>query len=274
MNIIQSIEGNRIIKEKIISGEPFIASKMGGTEQNIMMSHLHGGVYNDNNRNMASENAGITPANDETLNFFSERYGKALTNTDMLGSMNMGSERTLIGRYTPECIFSELRYLEPFYFTEPWSEMLGNKRVLVIHPFEDTIRKQYNKRELLFNNEKILPNFELLTIKAEQTNGGGMVDSKPFIESLEIMEKKIDNLDFDIAIIGCGAYGLLLADYIKNKNKQAVHIGGGLQILFGIKGKRWDVHPEISALYNEHWVRPMDNEKTINFHTVEGGTYW
>jgi hypothetical protein len=56
--------------------------------------------------------------------------------------------------------------------------------------------------------------------------------------------------------------------------KQAIHIGGGLQILFGIKGKRWDVHPEISAMYNDYWARPMDNEKTINFQSIEGGTYW
>ena len=49
-----------------------------------------------------------------------------------------------------------------------------------------------------------------------------------------------------------------------------------LQIMFGIKGKRWDTHPEISSFYNEHWVRPNDNEKpTTRFSMLnEPDTYW
>ena len=34
-----------------------------------------------------------------------------------------------------------------------------------IHVFVDTIRSQYQKRELLFNNPDILPRFELKTLK-------------------------------------------------------------------------------------------------------------
>jgi hypothetical protein len=88
------------------------------------------------------------------------------------------------------------------------------------------------------------------------------------------MMEKINNIDFDVALIGCGAYGLILSNHVKKLNKQAIHIGGGLQILFGIKGRRWDVHPEISQLYNNSWVRPSNNEKTLNIDVVEGGTYW
>jgi hypothetical protein len=273
MEIIKAIEGNSFIKSKINSGKPFIASKMGGVEQNIMMSYIYGGNY-ANVRSMASNNAGITPPNDENLNFFSEKYGKALGNIDILGLMGINSEKEIIDKFTTDCKLSELRFLEPFYFDSPWSESLFDKRVLIIHPFEETIVNQYKKRELLFENKKVLPKFDIFTIKAVQTNGGGTKDSKPFKESYEIMENKINTIDFDIALIGCGAYGLLLASHIKDMGKQAIHIGGGLQILFGIKGKRWDVHPEISSMYNNHWVRPLDTEKTINFQIIEGGTYW
>jgi len=273
MERIKGVEGNYFIKEKISSGSSFIASKMGSVEQSIMITRLQNNNF-DSVRGGASINAGITPSDDITLNYFCDRYERALANTDILGSMDMDIEQELIRNYAPNSKFSELRFLEPFYFENPWSEMLEDKNVLIIHPFEETIINQFKKREVLFNNKKILPKFNLLTIKAEQTNGGGLNDSKPFIDSLKIMEDKMDLLNYDIAIIGCGAYGLLLADNAKIHGKQAVHIGGGLQILFGIKGKRWDVHPEISAMYNEHWVRPMDNEKTINFQTIEGGTYW
>jgi hypothetical protein len=273
MNIIKSTDGNNFITEKIISGKPFIASKMGAVEQNIITTRMKNQNYSGV-RSQASNNAGITPSDDITLDFFYEKYIKALNNTDILGSMGLPQEQQIISSYAPSSIFSELRLLEPFYFDNPWSKTLEGKKVLVIHPFEDTIINQYKKRETLFTNPKVLPDFILKTIKSEQTNGGGLSDSKPFIESLKIMEDKIDNIDFDIALIGCGAYGLLLADYVKNLGKQAIHIGGGLQILFGIKGKRWDVHPEISGLYNNQWVRPMDNEKTMTYHTIEGGTYW
>jgi hypothetical protein len=272
MEMIKGIEGNNFIKDKILSGQPFIASKMGGVEQNVILADMHGD-YNSV-RGMASTNAGITPADDNTLKYFTNKYINALGNVDILGHMPSSQEQQIISKYAPQSKFSELRLLEPFYYDTPWSEALEGKKVLVIHPFEATIIRQYSKRELLFQNDKTLPEFILTTIKAEQTNGGGTGNNLPFRESMELMESKIRKVDFDVAIIGCGAYGLPLASYCKDMDKQAVHIGGGLQILFGIKGKRWDVHPEISALYNEHWVRPMDNEKTINFHTIEGGTYW
>ncbi|WP_274095727.1 hypothetical protein [Riemerella anatipestifer] len=40
-----------------------------------------------------------------------------------------------------------------------------------------------------------------------------------WFDALEDMKNKIDLVDFDVAIIGCGAYGLPLASYIKNKGK-------------------------------------------------------
>jgi hypothetical protein len=272
MEIIKAIEGNDFIKDKILSTEPFIASKMGGVEQNVILCNMRGSY--DSVRGMASTNAGITPSDNDTLNYFTDRYIDALSKVDILGHMPSPQEQQIISKYAPQSKFSELRLLEPFYFDNPWSEALKGKRVLVIHPFESTILKQFENRVKLFKNDKILPDFNLITIKAEQTNGGGTGSDKPFKESMTLMESKISKSDFDVAIIGCGAYGLPLAAFCKDMGKQAIHIGGGLQILFGIKGKRWDVHPEISAMYNEYWVRPMDNEKTINFHAIEGGTYW
>ena len=41
--------------------------------------------------------------------------------------------------------------------------------------------------------------------------------------------------NFDIALIGCGAYGFPLAAFVKGIGKKAVHIGGPLQLFFGIK---------------------------------------
>jgi hypothetical protein len=86
---------------------------------------------------------------------------------------------------------------------------------------------------------------------------------------------KIDRLDFDIALLGCGGYGLPLVNYIKNtKKRSAIYVGGALQILFGIRGKRWDNMPQINKFYNSRWVRPSEEEKIIGLEKVEEGCYY
>jgi hypothetical protein len=85
---------------------------------------------------------------------------------------------------------------------------------------------------------------------------------------------EVEKVDFDIAIIGAGAYGLPLAFHVKSLGKKAIHMGGATQILFGIKGKRWDHHEVISKLYNEHWVRPLPSERPEHYYDIEKGCYW
>jgi glycine/D-amino acid oxidase-like deaminating enzyme len=84
----------------------------------------------------------------------------------------------------------------------------------------------------------------------------------------------MDAVDYDVCIIGAGSYGLPLAAHAKRRGKIAVHMGGATQILFGIKGRRWDGHAEISQLYNDAWVRPKTTEVPRAACDVEGGCYW
>ena len=74
--------------------------------------------------------------------------------------------------------------------------------------------------------------------------------------------------------VGAGAYGLPLAYHAKKLGKKAIQLGGPTQILFGIKGKRWDDHDVISKLYNSYWVRPSADETPSNYKAVEEGCYW
>ena len=168
------------------------------------------------------------------------------------------------------------RDLEPYMHENPWTRVLAGKKVLVIHPFTDTISKQYSeKRAQLFSNSLMLPEFELLTIKAVQSIANNKTPFATWFDALEHMKTQITNTDFDIAIIGCGAYGLPLAAHIKRIGKKAVHMGGQTQLMFGIRGKRWDTgHDEIKQLFNEHWIYPDEQEKPKNFSSVEGGAYW
>jgi hypothetical protein len=89
------------------------------------------------------------------------------------------------------------------------------------------------------------------------------------------MCSEITKADFDVAIIGAGAYGMPLANFVKmTMGKLAIHMGGATQILFGIKGKRWNDVPKIKSMFNEHWINPSVAERPAGAEKVEGGSYW
>lgn len=90
----------------------------------------------------------------------------------------------------------------------------------------------------------------------------------------------LKNIDYDICLIGCGAYGFHLAAHAKLTGHKAVHLGGSLQLLFGIAGKRW-FDPNSNILYpiyknikNENWTYPDMTEKPSGADKVENGCYW
>jgi hypothetical protein len=179
-----------------------------------------------------------------------------------------------------------LRFLEPFWSDIPWTKVLKAKKVLVVHPFEKSIYSQYNKRDQLFKNMDMLPEFKSLTvIKAVQSLGSADERFKDWFEALDYMKNEIDKVDYDICLIGAGAYGFHLAAHVKRTGKKAIHLGGALQLLFGIKGKRWESETYgvkewgipsgfYSSLMNENWIRPIEEERPKNAEKVENACYW
>jgi hypothetical protein len=84
----------------------------------------------------------------------------------------------------------------------------------------------------------------------------------------------MEDATFDVAIVGAGAYSLPLVVHARNLGKIGIHLGGAVQILFGIRGLRWDRHPVISSFYNSSWCRPSDNETPQENFNPEDGGYW
>jgi glycerol-3-phosphate dehydrogenase len=87
---------------------------------------------------------------------------------------------------------------------------------------------------------------------------------------------QIANVDFQVSIIGAGAYGLPLASFVKRLGKQAIHLGGATQLLFGIRGRRWetDYASEMREIFNENWIRPSETETPEKHEKVDKGCYW
>lgn len=289
----KSDKANTILKEIINNKEPFMCARFGSTESRAILNyqlkqkkvsdfsaiikHLNGkmNIYwkkHPKFLNNLIELSGFFPNDEKLLEDFINLYYNCTQNLDLLGIWNEYEEFLHVPEKTKLC---KIRELEPWFYNEPWTEALEDKKILVIHPFEKTIQEQYKKRETLFNNDKILPDFELKTIKAVQTIAGEQSEFKDWFEALESMKNQMNKIDFDVAIIGCGAYGFPLASHAKNLGKIGIHLGGVTQLLFGIKGKRWEDWEHYTQLRKnngEHWV--YANETPKDFKKVEDGCYW
>lgn len=279
--VLSAKEGNIRLEELVKSGSPFAAARFGGTETKTIADVLytqaggHLGGVSDRTLERIMQLSGFFPADKAALNQFTQLYLDSCQDIDMLGVWNILLQSYLADHYTVHAELAELQMFEPYYFEHPWTAALQGKRVVVIHPFARTIENQYQKRQSLFSNQDILPEFELRTVKAVQTLAGEKDERfTTWFEALDYMYEECMKEDFDVALIGCGAYGFPLAAKLKRAGKQAVHIGGSLQLLFGIKGSRWDNHEIISKLYNDAWVRPSETEKIKKSEAVEKSCYW
>lgn len=277
-NIYDNIKGNEVIRSYLsrINNQPFLVGRSGIVEMRSCFNYYRYGQLSDILKFLLKNNAGVYNTD---IQHFAKIYTNAINNADMnvwWSQDDLLEAQTLIyDLFTnSSTVFCHNRSVEPYYFDHPWSELLKDKKILIIHPFVDSIQNQYDNRHLLWNHKYILPNFELITYKSIQSIGNTGPHSS-WLESLEKMQEDIANINFDIALIGCGAYGLPLGAFIKNDlSKSSIHMGGALQILFGIKGTRWDHHDEISKFYNNYWIRPQENEKPKFYKTVEEGCYW
>lgn len=280
--ILDRLETNKTIYKWISEGTPKMIARYGSNECHTTVEAI--GVKLGVKRHISpkmliniNRNAGVFPYGQETACRFGKVMQQSSKEVDLLGYWETPMQDYLINNCCKaDLLLTKLMNLEPYYENDlPWTKALSRKKVLVIHPFEHTIRNQYKKRKLLFNNQDILPEFELSTVKAVQTVAGES-DNRfcDWFEALDFMYDEAMKSDFDVAILGCGAYGFPLAAKLKKSGKIAIHLGGATQILFGIKGARWDNHPIISNLYNEHWVRPSAEERPQKADAVENGCYW
>ena len=281
-----------LIQSEIEGNRPSMIARLGSTELWCMSSYLgvkHPEKYKSYKKyilnqtpawwwdNYAIERiqtqSGFFPGTIAKLEQFCEMMIDELPNVDILGSWR--KEEIFFENQLTNCKRVMLEDLEPFFTAHPWTHALKGKKVLVIHPFEETIKKQYLKKDLLFDNG-LLPDFELLTIKAVQTVAFEKAAFKDWFEALDSMKNKIASVDFDVCILGCGAYGFPLASFVKKIGKKAIHMGGVTQMLFGIKGKRWEnyiVYP-YKNLYNQYWTRPAESETPKRAKVLEGAAYW
>ena len=275
VEILSAEDGNDLARGLLESGRPFLFARCGATEMRTAADYLQkGGVgFAEKTREDIRNLSGVFPTDDAALAKFCRTYIECAHTADLLALWNVGAEREVVRGCGSATRYTRLRALEPYYHPHPWSAALAGKRVLVVHPFKTTIERQYARREQLFPGTDILPQFaDLRIVQAVQGLAGADTGYASWFDALTAMEQQMDAAPYDVAIIGAGAYGLPLAAHARDTGHAAIQMSGALQLLFGIRGKRWDDHPIISKLYNDAWVRP--EETLAHKEKVEGGSYW
>lgn len=286
-----------VVSDSLKSGKPCMIARFGSNELDVVCNYLSivsqkpklcqavnyilnrqlSWWWDSQVRRRIFNEAGFFPTDDENLAKFARLMLQSCAQLDVLGSWR--TNERLLADYIPNHVIRVNREnLNPFFASRPWTLQLAGKRVLVIHPFEETIKKQFAIKDKLFARP-MLPDFQLITLKSVQSIGGNS-SYDTWFDALQWMQDETDKLDYDVALLGCGAYGFPLAAHIKQTGHMAIHIGGSLQLFFGIKGRRWEsanyvgTDHDYASLYNDYWVRPSDDERPKTASLVEDACYW
>lgn len=274
--ILDSADVNRQLLEKLKNNEPFAVTRNGMWETGMMVKIQRDLLWNKDSA------AGM----DDVFNNKDERREYYRLTTELMpyadyvvNWFGINMESYFYKQFLKDCTdmqFCEDDGVSNFLLKDPdsWIYGIEGKKVLVVSPFVEYMEQQYKKRELLWQGIRI-PEFELHTVKAVFWYDGYKDPRfKNWFEALDYLYTESMKQDFDIALLGCSTFSTPLALMFKKMGKQAVHVGGPLQLMFGIKGKRWDAY--FTDTYNEHWIDLPDETKVGNVDSLdmEGGSYW
>jgi hypothetical protein len=272
-------EAHVLISNAIRGQVPFAAGKLGGTETRAIFHtdrfFQPEWPYSLSWLKYARQLyllSGVFPVDKTTFKEFADHYRfEALPEIDYMFLWQEKLKEILLAkRHAKRCLFS-FGYF-PEFQKGSWLQSLEGKRVLVVSPFAKSIHAQYEKREAIWKAiPGLLPAFELQTLKCPLYSHLVPPEHPSWMATLQFLFSQCDSLQYDVLIAGAGAWGLPLAVHAKRRGKVGVHMGGTTQLVFGIKGARWDHAPE---LQNDAWVYPSQEETPNGVEQIEGACYW
>lgn len=261
--------------EYISNGTPFAAARFGAVElsciNNYEKKELHlKRKYKEAVKYSMQNNAGFFPSEDFYLDQYVKMMHKELSQIDLLGISGIHMEDYFYKELCSQASIIRYDAFEPI--DKKWLECLKGKKVLIVSSFTDDMEKQLKKQVNPFNNG-LLNDIEFCFVKSVLSLGEAEdIAYSNWFEALDAMKMEILKHDFDIALVGAGAYGTPLCTFIKRLNKQAIQTGGATPLLFGIIGKRWETRPYVSKYLTDEWIRPTRIPK--GKEKVEKGCYW
>ena len=224
------------------------------------------------------KNAGVFPESPTSYAEFCQTFIESLAQMDQLAPWFLKRERAALKQYAPQAQLISIKplFLNPIGSTNPehWTQSLRHKTILAVSPFTATIEEQFKRKEQIWPGEyPLLPPCTLKTLRVPLAASVAPSPYPDWQTGLKALQSQMDKIDFDVALIGAGAWSLPLATHAKSLGKIGIHLGGATQLLFGIKGNRWEKGGE-PAYYNDAWVRPSASETPSGVSKIESACYW
>jgi len=292
-------EGADRISDTILSKSPFFIGRNGSTE-------MEAAIFWSTYRNTSStkrdsflpwpsptlrklyRGVGIWPQTVEAADAWAKEYVEGLAYLDVVAAgwyePYRVEEKLLLNTHSPQAPHIPLRSLEPYYVESAlhWTQYLAEKRVAVVSSFSETIRKQVKNSGIWLHSQTILPpTTTWIPIRSYYPPDVSMGDNTGWPQGIEnwdgavtMMVKEIEASGASVALIGCGGLGMILGARLKRLGISSIIMGGAIQVLFGIKGLRWETHATISKFWNDSWVWPDLCETPTGAIKIEGGCYW
>lgn len=277
----------KIICDLFKQKKPFLIGRIGSTELEILLYYYNTKRIRNNLYDKLERYSGVMGV---VNNDWENAYLDAISNCDVMAEgwyeplkeyENIMVNEINTSRYTVK-----LRNLEPYYVdpTYRWSQYLAGKRVAIINSFADLCETQTYMSKAIWgsdNAETLLPHtttwVPIQTYFPSSIAQGHMEwpsNVKTWEDAVNYTVKRVLNEGCDTAIIGCGGLGMIIGDKLKKEGLQCIVMGGAIQILFGIRGKRWEKHNIISKFFNDSWVLPSSSHRPNNYKLIENACYW
>lgn len=284
--LLTEIEATNKICDAIKTGQPFAAGRIGGIELRWLHWLLDGGLASKGMEELHT-NVGLFPNDPALFRSFLEIYGDSLASFDLLGIWYGKNEARLYREFKMTADITEvssiLLNMEEIAvgIDNSWLSSLAGKKVVVISSFASLIKERATETAWnLYWNGRIAWPTGAEFIALPFPYGQEPSTTRTYGNSLQLLESFKETWSTvingaDIVLAGCGGYALPLLAWTKSLGKPSLHLASHVQVLFGIKGGRWDNRDgTLSHLYNDHWIRPSAEQRPAIASSIEGGCYW
>lgn len=277
-----------MLKHVIQNQIPFSLGKVGGTEARAMDIVWTAKTQNkstfDTHVYLATH-SGVWPLTTEVVEQWSQQYFDASNDLNITVRWTEKPYSVFEQMYLPNqtVVHYVGSALNPFAWEKPYTELFEGKTVLIMSLFEDYIRSQYADNRLCIFPHKpsALPQFNLRFITTPHPKSfsdkslfyyPNLFKNETYFDNMRHMKARMDETDYDIALIAAGSYGNPLAAYAKKQGKVALVVGGQLGPFFGLKGARFDSRSWYRDFYyNKCWSRMR---RPSYAHAMENSAYW
>lgn len=285
----------------VAGGQPFFIGRNGTIETEVLTFFLRFRIpntpyyreYPERYLDQIQRNAGVFPATPESIDAWATEYLSHLPKLTGLAAgwyaPMVAFEKYILDTFAPQAFRTPLRSLEPYYVPPQlqWTRQLSGKKVAIVSSFAETIQRQVwgenfpgiwtgENAGLLSPSRPVEWSF-IRTGYAPITalgHAGWPAGVRCWQDAVEGCVREVVATGAHVAIIGCGGLGMIIAGRLRTRGISAFVLGGATQILFGVKGGRWERHEIISTFWNDAWVWPADDEIPGGAGLVEGGCYW